>query len=146
MVTLQKITDDNFWKVINLKVDETQDNFVAPNTISLAQAWLHPDIARPFAIYADDAPVGFTMMEVDAADPEKGFGLWRFMMDKSQQGKGYGRAALGLIIDYLKAAGATKIYLSSDPGNDRAWRLYESVGFVRTGEMDDTEAIAVLQL
>ena len=64
MVTFQKITEENFDAIIHMErpVGET---FVATNAYSLAQAWLYRDAGDvyPFAIYHDDTPVGFMMLD-----------------------------------------------------------------------------------
>ncbi|MFV0399522.1 MAG: GNAT family N-acetyltransferase [Oscillospiraceae bacterium] len=90
-VELRKITEDNFRQIMEMKVAEDQSKFVAPNMLSLAQAWLEYDTTRPFAIYADDEPVGFLMLSWDV--PKKECHLWRVMVDARFQGKGYGKPA-----------------------------------------------------
>ena len=98
-IRLVPISDDNRDAVLALSVREDQP-FVAPNDVSLRQAdetnAEYPDVARPFAIYADDTLVGFCMFyfapEVEEAEDR--YGLWRFMIDKKEQSKGYGQAAL----------------------------------------------------
>ena len=63
-ISLRPIDDTNREAVLALSVREDQP-FVAPNDYSLKQAEEinaeHPGVARPFAIYADDALVGFCM-------------------------------------------------------------------------------------
>lgn len=146
MITLRKIDKDNFYAVVKLGVTEKQSHYVASNVFSLAQAWLYADAAKPFAIYADEVPVGFFMGEISEEDGKMAYGIWRFMIDTQHQGKGYGRAALKLAIEYLKGEGAKEIEISNDPQNDVAWSLYKSVGFVQTGEIDDGEAVAILKI
>ena len=100
MFELRKITGNNYDECLNLKVSDAQKNFVASNIYSLAQAWVFYNTAYPFAIYADDVMVGFVMM---GYDKEKNiYDIWRFMIDEKYQGKGYGRAARYLAIEYLK--------------------------------------------
>lgn len=40
MIEFRKITEDNFKAIIDMKQPENQ-HFVAPNAVSLAQAWLY---------------------------------------------------------------------------------------------------------
>jgi ribosomal protein S18 acetylase RimI-like enzyme len=54
------------------------------------------------------------------------------MADPSRQGKGFGRAALTHALRALREAGQTKIVLNVTEGNERAIRLYSSLGFVRS--------------
>lgn len=144
VVSLRKIDEANFYDVLKLKVREDQQEYVARNIFSLAQAWLYYEEARPFAIYADETPVGFFMASVNKDKPE--FGIWRFMIDEKYQGKGYGHAALKLAICYLKKQGAKEIVLSYEPENKNAALLYEKEGFVLTGEIDEGELVAKLKL
>lgn len=144
---LREINKSNFYDVIKLQVNENQQHFVAANLFSLAQAWLYKDNARPFAIYAEDGLVGFCMMSIAPKDDgTTEYDIWRFMIDKNFQGKGYGKAALKEAIAFLKKEGAKEISLSYEPENHVAAALYASEGFVPTGEMHDGEAVAKLTL
>lgn len=146
MVLLKEIKEEKlFYQILNLQVEESQKNFVAPNAYSLAEAWFHERIARPFAIALQDGtPVGFCMGCVDVKKPY--FGVWRLMVDRKHQGKGYGRRALKELVAYLKAEGAPEVFLSYEPENTVAAALYRSEGFVETGEVDDGELVAKLVL
>lgn len=61
--------------------------------------------------------------------------ICRFMIDECYQGNGYGKAALQIIIDemFLRYQ-CDKIYLSTAPNNSKGRHIYESAGFVSTGE------------
>jgi diamine N-acetyltransferase len=98
-VSLREVTADNIDDLLRLRVAETQRGFVADNAKSLAQAYVYP-IAWPRAIYAGETPVGFVMLEVDPADPE--VFLWRLIVDAGEQGKGYGWAAMQLILAHVR--------------------------------------------
>ena len=143
MIELRKINKDNCSECLDLKVSDEQKKYVASNVYSLAQAWVFYDMSYPFAIYSDDAMVGFVMMGYDA---EKDlYDIWRFMIDERYQNKGYGKAALKLSIEYLIAEFDIKeIFLSFEPANAVAEKLYGSAGFIRTGEMEDGEIIMKL--
>ena len=145
MVELKKIDKNNYNECINLQVSDEQKNFVASNVYSLGQAWVYYDTAYPFAIYADDMMVGFVMMGY--YKPKGVYNIWRFMIDERFQRKGYGRAALRLAIGYLKEKfNVTEIYLSFHPDNIVAEKLYNSVGFQRTGEMEYDEIVMCLKV
>ena len=132
--------------MLALSVREDQP-FVAPNDVSLRQAdeanAEQPGCARPFGIYADDRLVGFCMFAFDpeAEDPDDRYWLWRFMIDKNEQGKGCGQAALKEIIRYFKANGADMLYLSTEPENERGLHIYHKAGFRETGIISDGEAV-----
>ena len=77
------------------------------------------------------------------------YNLWRLMIDEKYQNKGYGREAVRLALDFINTLPCGKAeccWLSYEPENEIARRLYQSFGFEETGEMDCDELIAVLKL
>ena len=150
-IVLKPIDETNRDAVIALSVREDQP-FVAPNDYSLKQAEEtnaeYPGVARPFAIYAEDRLVGFCMFSFapEAEDEDDRYWLWRFMIDKSEQGNGYGQAALDEIIRYFREHGADVLYLSTEPENECGVHVYHKAGFQETGEIDDGEATFILKL
>ena len=150
-IILKPIDDTNREAVLKLTVREDQP-FVAPNDVSLRQAdeanAEDPGVARPFAIYADEKLVGFCMFAFDPEeeDPDDRYWLWRFMIDKSEQGKGYGQAALAEIIKYFRNNGADQLWLSTEPENECGVHVYHKAGFKETGDIDDGEAVFALML
>ena len=135
MVQFRKITEENFDAVIKMKRPEGE-NFVASNAVSLAQAWLYRDDGDvfPFAIYDDDTIVGFMLLEEDLEQAR--LDLWRIMLSPEQEGKGYGTAAVKLMIQYAKDSGRYRsIYLLCAPENHIARHIYDKLGFQPTGEI-----------
>jgi Acetyltransferases len=113
--------------------------------------------ALPYGIYSDETLVGFLMIGYGADDewenpPEiaKGnYSIWRLMIDRRFQGKGYGKRAVELALEIIRTkpcGDAGYCYLSYEPENRRAKELYRSLGFEETGELDEEELIAVLKL
>ncbi|MBP5270313.1 MAG: GNAT family N-acetyltransferase, partial [Clostridia bacterium] len=70
----------------------------------------------------------------------------RFMIDKSEQGKGYGQAAMEEIIKYFKDNGADRLYLSTEPENEVGLHVYHKFGFRETGIISDDEAMLMRML
>lgn len=160
MLRLEKITGKNVWSILKLRVSEDQESFVAPNDISIIEAYTAitgNGYAFPFGIYEGETPVGFLMIGFDADDcwedapsiARGNYNLWRLMIDKNYQNKGYGKEAVRLALEFIKTfpCGKTDFcWLSYEPENEIASRLYHSFGFAETGEMDGDEIIAVLKL
>jgi len=166
MIELRKINQENFEPVLKLKLADGQENFVAPNIYSLAQAYvstidteegLKPPIA--FAIYNNGEVIGFAMMEYEKIEEDemlfKEFGdravynFFRFMIDKKHQGKGLGKQAMKKILEFLRSSPQGEvdaISLSYEPTNEVARKLYASSGFVETGHLEDGEMVARLGL
>jgi len=136
MIELREITRDNLEEIVNLKVFENQESFVSSTAYSLAQAWVYKETAFPFAVYADKIPVGFVMLGYYEA--RKQYTLWKFLIDKRYQNKGYGKEALQLAVRYLvENFNVREIYTGVALGNEIAKRLYKSFGFKETGVVED---------
>lgn len=136
MVELREITKDNIEQVLSLEVYDHQRDFVSTTAHSLAQAWVYNDTAFPYAVYSDNIPVGFVMLGYYEIKDQ--YTLWKFLIDKRHQGKGYGTKALMLAIDLLvEKYHVNEIYTGVAFGNHIAKQLYESVGFKETGEKDN---------
>ncbi len=148
-ISLRPITQDNFEHFIDLEVHEHQRLYLASNVFSIAEASFFPHYTTR-GIFADEIPVGFLMYV--AALPEEAskhgeYYIWRFMLDKQFQGQGYGRAALQLLLEELRAKeDARKIIISYAPDNLVAKHFYASLGFVETVVGEDGEMEAVLDL
>ena len=157
MINLQKITWDNWKDVIRLKVKDEQDGFIASNMFSLAQSYvalLNEDLPpMSYAICKDDLVIGFVMMYHETAEEcdydEESYDVCRFMIDKNYQGKGYGKKAFEKTLELIKTfpqGNAASVFLSYEPENEVARKLYASFGFVENGDMEEGEAIARLAL
>ncbi|MEX0269498.1 GNAT family N-acetyltransferase [Leptolyngbyaceae cyanobacterium UHCC 1019] len=140
IVTLQEITQENLEDILALKVTDEQEEFVASNAWSLAQAHFYPEVAWFRAIYADETPVGFVMLEDDPV--KASYFLWRFMIDARFQKCGFGRRALELLIEHVKTRPGAKVLLTSCvPGEGSPGKFYQKQGFAYTGEKEDDEAL-----
>ncbi len=136
MITLREITPDNVEDVCKLKVSEHQKNFVSTVEHSLAQACACRETAYPYAIYADETPVGFLMFGFYECRNQ--YTLWKFLIDEKHQNRGYGRAALLLGMEQMKKQyGIRELYTGVSLGNEVAECLYRSVGFQLTGLVEN---------
>ena len=160
MLSLQRIDGRNVWDILKLKVSKEQQSYVAGNDVSLIEAYISKTENGqifPFGIYKDDVPVGFLMIGFgtdsswdDApAIAQNNYDLRRLMIDIKYQGRGYGKEALNLALEFIHTFPCGKAeycWLSYEPENKVARDLYRSFGFVETGEKDGEELIAVLKL
>lgn len=160
MIRLEKVNAKNVWDILKLHVGKDQESFVAPNDLSIIEAYIAVTgngHAFPFGIFDDDVPVGFLMIGYDVDDsyenpPQIAYGnysIWRLMIDEKYQNRGYGKEAIHLAIEFIRSFPCGKAeycYLSYEPENMKAKRLYSACGFVENGEKDDEETVAVLKL
>ncbi len=67
------------------------------------------------------------------------------MIDRRHQGNGYGRAAMEQVIERLRAnPECSCVQIGWQPENVAAGKLYESLGFRRTGQIIEGEVVARL--
>jgi diamine N-acetyltransferase len=142
VVHLEPITAANRAQLVALSVTAEQRDFVATNADSLREADGNP-ACFPFAIAVDASVVGFAMY---ALDPDDGnYWIYRLMIDQRHQHRGIGRAALAELIALMSALpNCPRIVLGVEPGNGAARALYESAGFVATGEVIGGETVMCL--
>ena len=117
---------------------------------SLAEAAVKQH-ARPWyrSIYAGEIPVGFVML-ADGVPPGNDeipwrYYLWRFLIDARFQGRGYGRAALDLVVSYVRTKPDADLLVTSVvPGDGSPLAFYLKYGFRVTGRMFDREQVMEL--
>jgi diamine N-acetyltransferase len=144
IVTLRPVTAENVYDVMRLHVTKEQEQFVADNARSLAEA-AYNQLAWPRAIYADETPVGFVMLYDDPHTPE--YFLWRLMVDHRYQRMGFARRALEQVIDYVAGRpNAASLGVSYVPGEGSPQAFYAALGFVETGEVVDDENVMQLDI
>ena len=139
MISFRAITEENFDAIIAMKRPD-DEHFVASNAYSLAQAWLYRDAGDvyPFAIYHDDTPVGFMMLDEDV--DERCLIIWRIMFPDEHRFKGYGTAAIRMIIELARESGKYDFLLISyAPENKVAGHVYRKLGFWPTGVFEHGE-------
>lgn len=160
-VHLEKITWDNYYAITKLRVTKEQRNYVAENKWSLVHAYVGlsngSPVPFPFGIYLGKKPIGFVMVGYNGyeeGEPEyfkNTYFVWRFMIDKRWQGKGYGRQAFQMTLDFIRTypCGPSDLcWLSYEPENEAAKKLYASFGFMEDPDnyKEGEEMPAILKL
>jgi len=172
-ITLEKISWDNYYKVLKLRTTKEQENYVASNKVSLIQAFVTLSNGTPvhsFAIKNGKTIVGFMQLMYDddwtgyeredwisseeykAHEGKPYYYIWRFMVDKKYQGRGYGREALRQTLEFIKSfpdGKAEFALLSYEQTNEKGRKLYGSFGFEEVFKEylhDDDEVTAMLKL
>lgn len=138
MVSLIEISEENWLDFAGLSVDESQKHYLASNIGILARGYVYRDSrAKVIGIVADGKPAGLAMVR-DLDDEPACYELQQFMIDRNFQGRGYGSAALELILDGLKTErkyDCVEVCVKME--DVQAIHLYEIAGFVDTGYIDD---------
>ena len=151
-VTLRKITRANRAEVENVRVSAEQQAYVDGVRQSLDEAAANP-ATNPWyrAIYVGGTPVGFLMIGDNVPPGDEHipwrYYLWRMLIDDRYQGRGYGRAALDRLTEYLRTRpGADTLVTSIVPGAHSPLGFYVRYGFQPTGEWFDHEQVLRLSL
>lgn len=140
----RRITWDNFIECIELKVTPDQQRFISSNQHALAEAYVASDegqIIITFAVYKEDNMVGFISMYYDDGDGNfdySSYGIFKMMIDQRYQDKGYGKEMVVKAIEYARTfpRGKAKVVeLTYKPENLAAKKIYDSLGFIQTGEI-----------
>ena len=172
-IHLEKISWENYYKVLKLRVNKKQENYVAANDTSLIQAFVQSSSGTPvysFAIMNGKTVVGFMQLMYDndwtgyeredwlnseeykLYEGKPYYYIWRFMVDKKYQQRGYGRESFKQTLDFIKTFPAGKaeyVLLSYEPGNVVGKKLSGSFGFEEVFKEylhDDDEVTSMLKL
>ena len=133
MISLLPVTADNWKACANLALAKHQQNFVPSNLYSIAEAQFYPQ-ARSRAVYADDDLVGYALYGIEETTGH--WKIFRLMIAEEFQGKGYGKAAMQVILEKLRLEGAKVVLVRYNLENDVATRLYQHFGFVEVGRTE----------
>jgi len=147
IISFKAVTNENFRSIIKLSdtLTEAQKKCVAANLTSLAQAYLNQDTAWPRAIYLDDTPIGFIMLHINPtevpSEDQPALYLWRLMIAKDYQNKGYGKQVLDILIQKCRDEKKKTLYLSCEMLDEMPYQFYIKYGFIDTHVVDDGEEV-----
>jgi len=150
------LTDADRAAVLALELDPGQDRFVASVEDSFRDAvedaravprmWSVNDRARcvGFAMISDGIPADRLSSDRDLIGP---YFLWRLLIDRHVQRRGYGTATLDAIVAYVRTRpGADVLWVSAGQGDGSPQPFYERYGFVPTGDVMHHEVVLRLDL
>lgn len=132
--------DDDLWfATVECRLAPGQEEFVNPAGFSIGRAYLHPEDHVPCIIWKGTSRIGYIVLREWFGSSSTS---WSYYLDASQQGHGYGKNAARLAIQILKAAEPMlPIKLSAEKENVKAHRLYQSLGFLLTNELDGDDLV-----
>lgn len=146
-LNIRPVTEDNWRAIVELKPLTDQKKYITSNAESLLESFYETRYNwSVFGLFKEEYPIGFAM--IGAFNAEKEY-IWldRFMIDGQFQGKGYGKKFLQLIVDYIQSKWQVKdIVLSIVKENNQAKKLYETIGFIDTGRIDEENGELVMVL
>ncbi|WP_367923947.1 GNAT family N-acetyltransferase [uncultured Ruthenibacterium sp.] len=136
-LSLQAVTSKNRDELTALRTAPGQEGYIESVEQCLAEADCRSEW-RPVGIYDSGLLVGFAMYGYfQEYKPSGRLWLDRLLIDAHFQGKGYGSAALALLVQTLRQEYPGRdIYLSVYPENVVARGMYQRFGFLPTSEKD----------
>ena len=137
MIRLMEIDETNFEAARRLELKPDQRRFLDSPLGILARGYVYrAQRARVLAVLAEGEPVGLLLVK-DMDEEPACYDLQQFMIDRRFQGRGYGAAALGLLLDRLRQEKKyADVEVCVHRENDAALALFEGAGFVDTGYVD----------
>lgn len=141
MIRLAEVTGENYRRCCALTVAPEQEHFVAPATTILARAYAYREDGATARIICDgDAMVGLLLARRWAEG--SCYILDQFFIDRRFQRRGYGRGAVALLLEELRAEAVfPAVVLCCCEEDEAALHLYQQAGFSPTGERDGDEII-----
>ena len=138
MLRLTDVTEDNWLETASLSVSDDQKGFVASAVGILARGYVYRGCGgRVLVIENDGVIVGAALVREFTEEP-LGYDLQQFMIDRHFQGRGYGFAALKLILEELRKEGHyDHVEVCVKKKDVEAIRLYEKCGFTDSGYIDE---------
>lgn len=137
MLKLIDVNDQNWLEVRKLSVSASQGAFLDSAVGILARGYVYRhDRAQVIGIADDDEIIGVALVR-DLDEEPACYDLQQFMIDARFQGKGYGTAALRMILTKLETEGkysCVEVCVKKD--DVAAIHVYEKEGFVDTGYVD----------
>ncbi len=137
MITLQPIDETNLMKALSLRVTPEQQEFVASPAGILARAYAYRrQRALCWGIYEARRLVGLALL-CDLPEEPACYHLMELMIDQEEQGKGYGSAALGLVLGHCRREGKfARVEICVKKNDAAAIHVYEKAGFRDSGYID----------
>ena len=137
MIRLVDIDETNFSAARALSLQKDQRRFLDSPLGIIARGFVYrKERARVLAVDDEGEVVGLLLVK-DMDEEPACYDLQQFMIDSRFQGRGYGRAALGLLLDELRAEGKyADVEVCVAKANHAALALFAGAGFRDTGYVD----------
>ena len=138
MLKLIEVNEENWLDVRRLSVSEAQTAFLDSPVGILARGYVYRSSrARVIGIAEGETVIGVALVK-DLDEEPACYDLQQFFIDRAYQGRGYGTAALGLILEELgreRKYDCVEVCVKREDA--AALRVYEKCGFQDTGYVDE---------
>ncbi len=138
----REITFETLSQIIDLSVETAQKANVEANVLTIAQNIYEP-AGWVRGLWDADRPIGLIAMvnphkespRFKDRNPQDAAHLWRLMIDKNHQNKGYGALAMEIAFAQARAWGMPMLQNTCVQGPQSPRIFYEKCGLTATGRM-----------
>ena len=144
-LSLKPVVKDNWVECSRLKVGKNQEGNLASCLETIAQSAFEPHFELR-AIQIGAKVVGMLAYCPEIDEPMPGlFWIFRIVVGKEYQGKGFGREAMQLSLVEIWKRGGLSVRTMCKQNNFPAIKCYESLGFRTKGMLDDGDILFELK-
>jgi diamine N-acetyltransferase len=145
---LVELSASNIVAANSLTLKPGQEQYVAPVSHSIAEAYVNPVNAWPRVVIDGDDVVGFIQGNFDPESDHEEFKgcIWSINVAGTEQGRGVGRFAVLALAEEARSRGFDRITVMFEPGPDGPEAFFYKLGFTSIGETQYGETIAALSL
>jgi diamine N-acetyltransferase len=145
---LEELSASTIVAANSLSLKPGQEQFVAPVSHSIAEAYVNPTTTWPRVVLDGDTVVGFIMgnFDPDAADEEFRSCIWRMNVAAEAQGKGVGRFAVHALAEEARSRGFHRLTVIWESGEEGPEEFFKRIGFVIIGQTQYGENIGALEI
>lgn len=145
---LEELSATNIVAANTLSLKPGQEQFVAPVSHSIAEAYVNPVTSWPRVVLDGDTVVGFIMgnFDPDAQDEHFRSCIWRLNVSADAQGRGVGRFAAHALAEEARARGFDRLTVIWESGEEGPEDFFLRIGFKPVGQTQYGDNIGVLEL
>lgn len=145
---LEELSAKNIVAANTLTLKPGQEQFVAPVSHSIAEAYVNPMTSWPRVVLNGDEVVGFIMgnFDPDAQEDEFRSCIWRINVSADAQGQGVGKFAVWALAEEARLRGFERLTVIWESGADGPEEFFLRVGFSIIGQTRYGENIGALTL
>lgn len=145
---IEELSAANIEAANSLTLKPGQEQFIAPPSYSMSDAYFNPTTSWPRVVVDGDTIVGFIRGHFDPENshPEFRSCIWRINVAAEAQGRGVGAFAITALADEARSRGYESLTVLWEPGENGPGEFFHRMGFTDIGSTPYGEVIGELRL
>ncbi len=145
---IEELSSSNIEAANSLTLKPGQEQFIAPPSYSMSDAYFNPTTSWPRVVVDDTGIVGFIRGHFDPENsrPEFRSCIWRINVAAEAQGRGVGAFAITALADEARSRGYESLTVLWEPGENGPEEFFHRMGFADIGTTPYGEVIGELRL